>query len=764
MATVDDIDTKTSVEKFLRRGVITSQADGASDTGEEIQELLDAIATTLLLFPQSLLPLLLRSKNLLRQVVDTDIQAIDFVINAIGDIQNPEHHVSDLSDLIEAKTALIELDKLGRSSPDLRAYTRYSGAVDRFLDQQLAPFLKRNAKKEFERSGSEAREDIATILPQLAATHSVMIDRLGSLQNSVADFRSVDLNAMVSSRTISEIRTSLDIIRARLENELISFTTAAIDLLAGAAALQSISSGNDVYDATIDTGVIPSARTISLRAELVAATVLSEDGPWDLNDVDAYAKKFTLYVDPVAHPSPNPPQTNLELPDTDVKDSSNQNTHYVTSSESGASATYEIPVNGTLFMSVEGVSEYEISLTSGTRTVAQILAELNAALNPTAAAAEFKAGSNRFVIYVTDNSGAPTGIVIFPCSSGSAGAINTDPSVHSILGFGDFQTSLDEGVYDVDSLIDSLSGRISGVTLSKEGDKLRITSDLVEYNSSLYLTALVANSAMEVFGFPLEELVGSAPSYMELVEDGTGLIAEDEGVYLGGIVTATEDDVYSKAPLSASVRTLNNAAITSVDETKLSFSQVLLPRGVIDVLIESPIVLAVQSLINKLTRFLGEFDDDMLDLQQVSSPIVSSPTPSQISDALRVLNDIRDKLTNTENTGLRDVLDSITLRRDREQYAFLADRIIQSLEERGLNRAADLLLEGKITEFFALTKNVSSDSSRFLRAMEEVISNDVPMSYIEQDIEDGERPIGDNEEDIVEPVYSDELVGDEDDF
>ncbi len=280
MATVDDIDTKAYVEKFLSRDILTPQTDDALDTGEEVQALLESIATTFLLFPQAILPITLRAKNSLRQVAAVDLQAVDFLIKAVGEVTNPNPVITDTSDLIEAQTALLELDRLGRVSEDLQAYSRYEAALSRFLEVELAPSLKRRATKEFERSGLEAQQDVFTVLPDFLATHRVMADNLSYLASAVSDFQSVDLNKMVSSKTISKIRDSLRTVQYRIDNNGISLTVAAIELLAGSSSMKSISDNIEVYAPTIETGELPTNRTIYLRPEAAQATMESGDGPW----------------------------------------------------------------------------------------------------------------------------------------------------------------------------------------------------------------------------------------------------------------------------------------------------------------------------------------------------------------------------------------------------------------------------------------------------------------------------------------------------
>lgn len=732
MATVDDIDTQGLVGKFLQRQIITPTTDDEADNLEEVQALLETVATTFLLTPQAAMPLILRGKNSLQQLVQSDIAILDFLISAIADIRNPDAAIEDTSDLVEAQTALVELDRLGRVGDELQAFQRYKAAINRFMDNELAFFLKRNARKEFERSGIEAREDIFTALPQFEATHRVMADRLADLQNSVTDFRSVGLNKLVSARTVAEVRTSLREIKSLVDRDSISKTVTATELLAGVASLESISENSDIFDLTISTAEgLPPRRVITIRPEQLGATALSTDGPWDASGSD---RVFSLKVNPLAA---SPVSLSPELPDTGVEDTGGDATVYVTSSEAASAATYLIPASGTMYLRVvgSGTPDQEVSITSGTRTVAQILTDLNIGLVDAVAIA-FK-GGNRFLIYGDDP--AITSVIILGGSPGDLGVINTDPSVHDVLGFEVNQASLPRGEFNALSLKDALEGRLPGVTMSVEGDKFRLTSDSTDPAvSSLEFDTTVADDVQGVFGFI--DTAESEPSFMELIEDGVAISLAAEGVYIGSLVTAAEASIPGSA-----LRSLNNEPITAVDDTQMSFVPGLLPRGGnLDVSVTSPEVVAIQELVQSLADFVGVFEEDFQDLQLALAPILSAPTQAQSNDALRVLNRVRDKLTDLVNGGVLEALEAIVVRIDQSSFLSQADVLTQSLEERGLDKAGELLSTGRFSEFFALTKSSASRASKLLLSMESFVSKDIPISYNEELIDDDNPPVGSN--------------------
>ncbi len=252
MATLDDIDTKAAVRKFLERRTVVDREDASADGADEVSAVLEAVAQAFLLHPQAVLSFVLRAKNTLQQIVTTDLEYVDYMLTAIREVDAPSEPVSDLSDLIEAQTALIEVDRSGRVSEDLQSFGRYQRAIDRFLDEQLARSLKRRRRGEFERTGREARQDLFRALLGFGPIHALLEERLRLLRESVSDFQSVDVTKIVSTRAIARVRSSLKKVSSGLERQTLSKTAAAIELLSGRDALRSVSDARSIYDPTIE--------------------------------------------------------------------------------------------------------------------------------------------------------------------------------------------------------------------------------------------------------------------------------------------------------------------------------------------------------------------------------------------------------------------------------------------------------------------------------------------------------------------------------
>lgn len=853
MANVDDIDTKAVVNRFLQRQVITPVNDDEADKDEEVTAVLESVALAFQLQPQMALDLLLLAKNSLQQIVQMDLDLLDFLATAIGDIDNPNPTVDDLSDLIEAQTALLELDRLQRVSTSLQAFQRYTDAINRFLDDQLASALKRKGKKEFERTGTEARTDIFSVLPQFGPTHNVMISRLATLATGIENFRSVSLDKLVSQGTLSRVRDSISAIKDRFENDNISITTAAVELLGGAAAMEAVSTTKDILDSVIQTGTFPANRAVFFQAEpSVKALASSSEGPWTLGGAP-WDFKMTLNAFALA-----PTTVDEELPAV-----GHEGKVYMVGSVD--SPTFDIPVDGTLYLLVEGSvrGEQEVPLTTSGAAVPvdTIISELNALLldvtaarwnntnrialfgaagvvtslvfrpgssgvvgpfaggalvliaNPVAtdtvtigvktytfqagltdvdgnvklggsasgtldnlvAAINLDAGAgSTYAASMTLNvdvtaeagagdsmdvtaklhGGAPNGIattVLMPISlagdweepvigGGGEGNFLDNPTLHDQLGFSVNQTSLPLGEFTALSLADALTSRVPKATFTATGKTLQVISNLEDTK----LSSVRFDGGIEA-GFGLAGLAEAAPTYLALVEDGQEINPEADGLFVGTTVTVTEASLAGSAR-----RALNNEAVTEIVEgTQIRFGTSDLPRDALMNVSEAkaPAVQTVIEMRTQLAPFVTAFDNDFDDLRQKMSPIISNPTKAQVNDALSLLADIRARLV-----SVQDVLTGVVVRADRSQFKGSVDRILQALEGRGLDRAKDLLSSGDFSSFFELSKADASRANRFMTSMEAMVTTDMPVSTLEEDINDDVRSVATNDETALDPT------------
>lgn len=717
MATTD-IDTASIVGKFVSRQTTGVRLNADSDTATENEAVLESIAIAMLLNPQAVLSIILNAKNSLQQLITVDLELIDYIAAAIGETQNPDAIPASTADLVDAQTALVDLDRTGRVDTTLQAFTRYQNSINNFLNNQLAPLVKRAPTGTFNRSGTEAKQDLFNSVSLFTQTHQLVITRLAVLAASVTDYNSVDLSAIVSSQTIARVRASLQQIQAGANTGQMSNTVQALELMAGSASLQAISNAQKVYDDTI-----PLTDNLSLGPEPTSAFITSSVGP-NLSTTAAHPHSISLSVDGGSFHT-------VELPRT-----SRSGAPYVCNSLS--QATYNIPAGYHLFVDVtpgpspgsDGVTHYDVTLTSGaSRTNAQVIADINAAFaGGGPLAADFTGAGDLAIVILGRTSDTVVHVLVSgPGSFDPSTGIFTPspPAANAILGFDPNHTSLPVDTFDIPFLIRFFRANYTGISLSQTlDDRLEITSNSTDPAASRLaidsLSIPIVDPVMTDFGFAD---AGAIPVAMQLI-DTSGVVQDPTSL---GVL---QGSVFHSA---AFIQTL-----VSIDGTRLLFNPSLtLPSRPNLARVVAPVVVGVQDSMTVLGLFDGQFDNDLLPLQGLLSPLLTTPSLAQVNDAVAAFAVIEARLND-----LLSQLSSIVVAEAQEPADATAQSILQSLEERGLDQAQDLLSQCQFSDFFALTSETASKSTSFMKSMETVVSTDLPTTTVEEDAPDGNLVAG----------------------
>ena len=129
-----------------------------------------------------------------------------------------------------------------------------------------------------------------------------------------------------------------------------------------------------------------------------------------------------------------------------------------------------------------------------------------------------------------------------------------------------------------------------------------------------------------------------------------------------------------------------------------------------------------------LLREASDFEDDTRELERVMNPLLANKRPSafQIADA------------NTAVTALLSLLNSLsTVLTDFEVNAVgRVDAALKMLQERGMDRGFDTLMDGEIATFFGFDKDDASSSAFMLKSMRNVVVEDLPQSKLDDDGDD----------------------------
>lgn len=708
MAT-SDIDTTSIVGKYLSRQTTGTRLNADGNTADENTAILESIAIAFLLNPQAVLSIVLNAKNSLQQFIGSDIEIIDYVTAAISETQNPDAIPASTADLVDAQTALVELDRIGRVDTSLQAFTRYQNSINNFLNNQLAPLVKRSPTGNFNRSGLEAKQDLFNSVGLFTQTHALFIQRLKTLAGAIANYNSVDLSKVVHTQTLARVRASLQQIKAGMDSGGMSNMVAALELMAGSASLQSISNTKKVYDDTI-----PLSQGLFIGPEPTSAFIESAVGPL-LSTTASHPWRTSLAIDGGS-------ATLFELPFT-----GRTACPYVCNSP--AQATFNIPASTKLYVDVtpgpapvSGVTHYEIPLTAGlTRSWTAVIADINAVLVPDGLlAADFATPDHAIILFGRT---LDTSIEVLVTGTGS---FNTstglftppDASASAILGFTPNQASVAVGSFDLPFLQRFFHTNYAIPAAITADGRLGLISPTDNPKTS---SLQVAGTLMIDFGF---SSAGAVPLAMQIFDtsvfDDTGVHVQDPaalGVLQGSIIHA-----------SAFIE-----PVASLDGTRLLFDPTLtLPLDRSALRVVAPTVAAVQVSTTILNAFSGQFDSDILPLQGLLSPLLTTPSLAQVNDALNAFRVIKTRLS-----SLLSQLSAVVIAESQEPADAVAQSVLQTLEERGLDSAMDLLTGCQFSDFFALTSETASKSTNFMKTIEVVGSTDLATSTIEEDLPDG---------------------------
>ena len=292
-------------------------------------------------------------------------------------------------------------------------------------------------------------------------------------------------------------------------------------------------------------------------------------------------------------------------------------------------------------------------------------------------------------------------------------------SAHELLGFRNSQVS-EKWQISAETLAIVLAETYSGYRSEYYPAVLDVS---VEDGNVVVRSRSTAPSSSLVFHGVLSDFPSAVPepSYLALVERGVEVDPSSVGVIPGSVVTVSD--------ALDSVRDLS-APVSKIVDSHLYFDVSPLPRCQEEsVLVVSPLVVAVQDLLSAIAPYVEVFSGDVVSLQRALAPLYYNPTQAQIADAKRALTVVRDKVY-----ALWTALGSVVLPVVRNDHSDISNQILRGLEERGLDRALDLLKTAYFSAFFGLSKEKAAKSSRFMLSMEEVGRNDLASTTVEEDI------------------------------
>jgi len=228
-------------------------------------------------------------------------------------------------------------------------------------------------------------------------------------------------------------------------------------------------------------------------------------------------------------------------------------------------------------------------------------------------------------------------------------------------------------------------------------------------------TTIPATTVRKVLGLSSAPHYGSvAKMLVEWNEPGIGwkpYDARSRKIKIGDKVVKSDGSVYATV---SSVSELESGLV-GVDPEVINW----ISLGAFS--IESADYLAYKTFIEALQVWWRAFayQEDLDSLDRVINTILRShPNKDRVDSVYNAVSDLRDELTGTGS--LEELIQAFSVRT--VQSASTAAR---ALEDRGLDRARELLLQGRFEEFFATTSRTASHGGAFLDAAAKAVVQDL---------------------------------------
>lgn len=698
------------VQSLIGRSVAEAKIAGASSPDIEARAVLESIALTLFLKPKGVLYLAHLARNGLKKAVTDEIATIAQVSKAIDDLANITLTSTDSSHLNKARNALIQMEGLDKINTSDVTYKRFSNSIDSFLNQALGKTVRRKGATELSRANVEAAADLPVDFASLVTAHEETISRLYALAVGVENFTSSPLGTILGLTTAFRARIDIEEVLTLVENGESGSQARdiVVRLIGSRAALKTVGSLPSLDSNLIDTvSEVPSGYVLRAQSDAAKATTLSLAAPF----VFGVAAAATIVVNGQSLTATNFPQTGLDL----------QNRAFIASSTGvvyplvvpagarfflrltrlTASAGYDLQEDGTYLKQVL------VAITAGSRTLAQVLTDINTALGADGTAVEYiRSGTGRILIVgdISITKLSVEGVLTTPSSS-TVGDLNyyTD-SAHALFGLSLIQALA--GTTPLSIVLDALNLRFATITAQATATQRLLISSVLDVPGTLM--TITADSSLGLNGI---------------------FAAKSDLLKLYGTVNGVAVDPVNPIPLvDISDIITTPSSDTTISGLTIDRMRLAVPVNTFDghVTVTSSLVSAFQTFDQAVQSFLlawldTKFAENLDTINRAVAVLGGEATPAARNGAKAALQEL-----NTFLTSLSTALGTGLLPNEcgTDEKA-LINGIIGTLVERRYDRALDFLLKLKLQEFFELTGETTSFGGSLLKSMADVAKSDI---------------------------------------
>lgn len=788
--TSDEIEA--SVSRFVKAEISDERDELGPDKQDvKFSEVIELISSTLIFDPNAIFYVIFLATNRLNKNVEQSIAYVEDVLDAITEMSHRTTEITRTSLLGDAAAALLEVDTIltERDAVSNNAFNRYLSSLNSFITVSLRPNIKSGT--DIIRPPQQARVEARTSLSSLATSYADHLEVISQISQMLTEFNAINLPVLAIQNSVRQARADLEDLQTTFESAL---TTRDAKIAESRDAYLRLVSGKAVltnYNTVTDPSSprMSSSSALKGRAALplgdgeyvVAETVCTKSAPWAIET--GVNDELKIAEDG------NPETTYTLVPPTQPQLDSALDEDW---DSGGTNTAYDIVVGVNDKLEIDGLAP-RVTLTSGgNRTAVQIASDITSWATTNSypySASALNLGGLNYVRIVKTSYGAQR-LRMTALDAGDRAAIL---AAYTTLGFYEGQedtaggvtaTELAEQINAADKVLASVErttfeegddGTITSLTelqlpagtivsdvgqddmlvirngesvgyhrlaIDPVADQITVVADQpfvqlesnVEYllvrevvrvkSISSGLTgklAINASSAVSTLGFTVGE-TDSTTTGFRAAESGNDkdFVQADivEGDILRITAGATEHEI---TEISNGGQQLEVDPPIDVDRTNLAFS------------IYSAAAVAYENFSLALSawdaaRESSSFVEDTLELDRVMNPLLANKRPSaaQTNDATTVAMELLSLLS-----SLSAVLTDFEV-----SSVGRVDAALKMLQERGMDRAYDTLLDGKITEFFEYDKDDASNSSYMLKAMRQVVVADLPLSKLEEDADD----------------------------
>ena len=408
MAGYTTAEVDAAVSRFVKSKVtVTKDVLGPVDMSARFDEVMELFSSTLILDPNSLFYLIYLASNRLCADVSYSVSLVDDVLQAIYEIQHPPTKITQTSllsdaaahlstmDTILAQSGTVTQNTVGKTGVVATPYDRYVQAVDTFRDVSLAPNIK--VKGAIVRSAQEARTSAISSLNSLRTLYPDLLARADILVNPnmgmVAQFNALKLQTFALQRSLRQARGDLLTLQKALEDPTTSDVQktaltrdAYLRITAGKSVITGLKDANNPMTPRMQTttanGITGSVSKNSSSVLVVASVATGNIAPWPIQA----GVSDTLVIAEDGHTPTSYTITVHDAPSvTSFNDTGGT---FVIQGYSAATITtgnaepFVLPViSKKMYVTVDG-KLFQGTVTEGTRTANQIIADLNALAAP----------------------------------------------------------------------------------------------------------------------------------------------------------------------------------------------------------------------------------------------------------------------------------------------------------------------------------------------------------------------------------------------